>query len=69
MSSELFVKQGRDGLIHYVHHKSVSITACSNGMGGRGPSYLVSTYDNALVGAYVTCLFCVISKEDDARLY
>jgi hypothetical protein len=61
-------KRGNDGLIHWAPGEGFSMAACSGGMGGRSSVYIVDTLET-LGCVPVTCLWCVLSEDKDARIH
>lgn len=68
MVASLVTKRGTDGLVHFAYGEGFGMAACSQAVGGTSPSYIVNTKE-LLHGAHVTCLWCRLIGENDARLY
>lgn len=64
----LVTKRGDDGLVHFTYSKNFTMAACSQSVGGQSSKYIVNTKE-LLRGAHVTCLWCRLIGENDARLY
>lgn len=65
---KLVTKRGDDDLVHFAYGEGFGVAACSQSVGGQSGRYLVNTKE-LLHGAHVTCLWCRLIGENDARIY
>lgn len=61
-------KQGDDGLVHLAYGEGFSMAVCSQSVGGRSSEYVVNTRE-LLNDTHVTCIWCALQGENDARIY